>query len=227
MEDDNQQKARTQFRIFEIRIETATSKTSPVSKRYARTFYPQRCVCISLAEDSCPSATHFCSSLCSLYQPHRHRSQSNYRHHGIHLNCPWKSCTTSFQGPTSDKIRETAAVENASIFWPFLDSLTTPELVKYDVEKDYYERVVKLLHDEFFTDPVTLGSFELGLSLHTAAPKIEAYYQYYRTSVVSSLDKYDESCDNWVHWRGEQICSPDNLEATLKGSTNGPRYKEG
>ena len=164
---------------------------------------------------------HFISRplLCQL---HRLQSQSSYRHHGNHLNCPWKSCS-----PNSNlflTIRETAAVEDASIFWPFLDSLSKPELAKYDTEKEYYERVLQLLHNEFLTDPVTLGSFELGLSLHTAAPKIEAYYQFYNTSVVTSLGKYDESCTSWVHWQGKQICSPDNLETTLRESTTERRY---
>lgn len=114
-------------------------------------------------------------------------------------------------------IRETAAVENPDIFWPLLDSLSQPELGTYATEKEYYERVLQLLGDEFLSDPVTLGSFELGLSLHTAAPKIEAYYQFYNTSVVPSLGgKYHNSCETWVYWRGEQICSPDGLESILR-----------
>ena len=76
------------------------------------------------------------------------------------------------------------------------------------------------------TDPVVLGSFELGLSLHTAAPKIEAYYQYYETSVVPSLTEYDESCESWVHWRGKQICRTNDLEATLRQSTGEQRCVE-
>jgi UDP-glucose:glycoprotein glucosyltransferase len=75
-------------------------------------------------------------------------------------------------------------VENSTIFWPLLDSLADLKLVPEITEKDFYENVLRTLKDEFLTDPVTLGSFELGLSLHTAAPKIEAYYQYYRSSVV-------------------------------------------
>lgn len=84
-----------------------------------------------------------------------------------------------------------------------------------------------MLRDEFLLDPVTLGSFELALSLHTAAPKIEAYYQFYNTSVLPSLGgKYHTSCETWVYWRGEQICSPDGLERILRQSSTAQRYSK-
>ena len=121
-------------------------------------------------------------------------------------------------------IRETAAVENYSIFWPLLDSLTQPELAECDNAKEYYEKAIRILQTDYMTDPVVLGSFELGLSLHTAAPKIEAYYQFYETSVVPSLTEYDESCQSWVYWRGKQICSPDDLDTTLRQGTDEQRY---
>lgn len=121
-------------------------------------------------------------------------------------------------------IRETAAVENSSIFWPLLDSLTQPELTKYDVAKEYYEKALQILRNDYMTDPVVMGSFELGLSLHTAAPKIEAYYQFYETNVVPSLTEHDESCQSWVYWQGKQICTPDDLETTLRQGTDEQRY---
>jgi UDP-glucose:glycoprotein glucosyltransferase len=115
--------------------------------------------------------------------------------------------------------RETAALEDPTIYWTLLETLSTPELRGYATEKEYYERVAQTLRERLLSDPVTLASFELGLSLHIAAPKIEAYYQFYETSVVPSLaGKYDESCENWVLWAGEQICSPDKLDAALLGS---------
>ena len=121
-------------------------------------------------------------------------------------------------------IRETAAVENSSIYWPLLDALSNPVLGTLETEKEYYDQVLQLLGDEFLTDPVTLGSFELGLSLHTAAPKIEAYYQFYNSSVVPSLDgEYYELCETWIYWRGKQICSPDDIETTLRQAGK-PKY---
>lgn len=146
---------------------------------------------------------------------HLHPSPSNYKHHGNRLNCPWKFCILHSQRLLT--VSETAAVENPDIFWPLLDSLSQPELGTYETEKEYYEKVLESLGNEFLSDPVTLGSFELGLSLHTAAPKIEAYYQFYNTSVVPSLEgNYYTACETWVYWRGQQICSPDGLESILR-----------
>jgi len=68
---------------------------------------------------------------------------------------------------------------------------------------------------------VTLASFELGLSLHIAAPKIEAYYQFYKTGVVQIISTYREDCENWVLWRGQQICSPGDLETELRKGGHG------
>jgi len=119
----------------------------------------------------------------------------------------------SLIAPTND--RETATVEQPNIYWPLLDALTQHSLKKHATQKEYYEAALQLLKSEFLVDLVALSSFELGLSLHTAAPKVEAYYQFYRTSVVHSISSY-EDCGSWVLWRGEQICSPDDLEMTLR-----------
>jgi UDP-glucose:glycoprotein glucosyltransferase len=114
--------------------------------------------------------------------------------------------------------RETAAVEDAGIYWPLLERLSSAEFRTYTTEKEYYERVSSVLQKDFLRDQVTLGSFDLGLSLHIAAPKIEAYYQFYETNVVPSLASYDESCENWVLLGGEQVCSPDKLGELVSGT---------
>ena len=86
-----------------------------------------------------------------------------------------------------------------------------------NTEKEYYDAAVKTLKEEFLVDPVSLGSFELGLGLHTAAPKIEAYYQFYNTSVIPSLEAFDKNCEDWVYFMGKQICTPEGLESSLSG----------
>lgn len=122
-------------------------------------------------------------------------------------------------------ISETASVENATVFWPLLDSLADLNLGPEMTEKEFYERVLRTLKDKFLSDPVTLGSFELGLSLHTAAPKIEAYYQYYRSSVVPSVgESYDDACEAWVHVNGRQICRLEDLESAIAQSSTTQRY---
>ena len=116
-------------------------------------------------------------------------------------------------------------MENTTVFWPLLDSLADLNLGPEITEREFYERVLRTLKDEFLSDPVTLGSFELGLSLHIAAPKIEAYYQYYRSSVVPSVgESYDDACEAWVHFDGRQICRLVDLESAIAQSSTTQRY---
>ena len=76
-------------------------------------------------------------------------------------------------------------------------------------------------------DGAALSSFKFALSLHAAAPRIEAQYQYYNASVEPSMmAAQDAACPVWVHLDGQQYCSPeleraqqplenDNLEIDL------------
>lgn len=61
--------------------------------------------------------------------------------------------------------------------------------------------------------------FDYALSIHSAAPRIEAHYQYYNTSIVPAiLQDAAGGCDNWVHvpFSGERYCSPDLEEASAQ-----------
>ena len=63
--------------------------------------------------------------------------------------------------------------------------------------------------DGHVADPEALSSFQWALSIHAAAPRIEAHYQYYNTSIQSSLMvAQDAACPIWVHAEGKQYCSP-------------------
>jgi UDP-glucose:glycoprotein glucosyltransferase len=57
-------------------------------------------------------------------------------------------------------------------------------------------------------DEEALSTFKLALSMRTAAPRIEAHYQYYAT-VVEPLLSYDQDgCGQWFLADGQQYCSP-------------------
>lgn len=54
-----------------------------------------------------------------------------------------------------------------------------------------------------------LSSFQLALSIHSAAPRIEAHYQYYDTLIEPSLmAAQDAACPVWVQFDGKQYCTP-------------------
>jgi UDP-glucose:glycoprotein glucosyltransferase len=73
-----------------------------------------------------------------------------------------------------------------------------------------YDKFVEILKsDGHITDPETLASFNLALSVRSAAPRIEAHYQFYKTSVEPSLEaEQGRNCQLWVSLGGQQYCTP-------------------
>lgn len=48
--------------------------------------------------------------------------------------------------------------------------------------------------------------FKLSLAIHEAAPRIEAYNQFYRESIVPGVSAYNDNCDVWAHIEDQQYC---------------------
>jgi UDP-glucose:glycoprotein glucosyltransferase len=93
------------------------------------------------------------------------------------------------------------------------------------VEKELYTKFLELLQsDGHITDPETLASFKFALSVRSAAPRIQAHYQYYRTAVEPSLQAdQGKHCRLWVSLNGKQYCSPD-LDEEPWGNIRSERY---
>ena len=106
--------------------------------------------------------------------------------------------------------RETAAEENATSYFPLLDRIADGHFADYTTDHALYIAFLQILHEDgHITDPNALSSFKFALSIHSAAPRIEAHYQYYNTSVEASLMvAQDAACPVWVHFNGKQFCSP-------------------
>jgi UDP-glucose:glycoprotein glucosyltransferase len=111
--------------------------------------------------------------------------------------------------------RETAADENATAYYPILDRISEGYFGKVGTEKELYTKFVDLLHDDgHISEPEALASFEFALSVRSAAPRIEAHYQFYKTSVEPSLSaEQTDACQIWVSFSGKQYCSPKMDEA--------------
>jgi UDP-glucose:glycoprotein glucosyltransferase len=77
-------------------------------------------------------------------------------------------------------------------------------------DKDLYERFSDILvKDGHMRDAEALSSFKFALSLHAAAPRIEAHFQYYNTSIgPGMMAAQDAVCPVWVYLDGKQYCSP-------------------
>ena len=106
--------------------------------------------------------------------------------------------------------RETAAEENSTAYFPILDRIAEGRFADCSSEQELYNSFLQVLQDDgHITDAEALSSFQFALSIHSAAPRIEAHYHYYDTSVEPSLMiAQDAACPVWVHFDGKQYCSP-------------------
>jgi UDP-glucose:glycoprotein glucosyltransferase len=121
-------------------------------------------------------------------------------------------------------LRETAAEENATAYYPILDRVSQGYFDEHATEQQLYTAFVDLLHsDGHITEPEALASFEFALSVRSAAPRIEAHYQFYKTSVEPSLTAgQTNACEIWVSFSGKQYCAP-QLEEPF-GDVESERY---
>ncbi|KAL8706222.1 MAG: hypothetical protein Q9201_000728 [Fulgogasparrea decipioides] len=120
------------------------------------------------------------------------------------------------------ELLEAAAEENSTAYFPILDRIAEGRFVDCTSELELYTSFLQTLqNDGHITSPEALSSLQFALSIHSAAPRIEAHYQYYDTSVEPSLMvAQDAACPVWVHFGGKQYCSPalDRAQQDVKES---------
>ncbi|KAL7945252.1 glycosyltransferase family 24 protein [Trichoderma barbatum] len=114
-------------------------------------------------------------------------------------------------GPYLLELLETAAAENSSSYFPLLDRIAAGSFASVSTDAALYSEVLDVLQkDGSISGPEALSTFKLALSLRTAAPRIEAHYQYYTTAVAPKVDDLATSeCVNWVLLEGKQYCTPE------------------
>ncbi|KAI9801675.1 MAG: hypothetical protein M1833_002357 [Piccolia ochrophora] len=134
--------------------------------------------------------------------------------------CPWSGALdadvnvalkASFpKPPFLIELLESAAEENATSYFPILDRIAEGHFARPVTDEELYKQFLQLLEDDgHLSSPESLASFELAVSIHSAAPRIQAQYQFYETAGLSSLSPdRSEECLIWVHFEGKQYCSP-------------------
>ena len=108
------------------------------------------------------------------------------------------------------KNREVATEENSTAYFPILDRIAEGRFLDCTTDQELYTDFLQVVQDDgHITSPDALSSFQFALSTHSAAPRIEAHYQYYKTSVEPSMMvAQDAACPVWVHFDEKQYCSP-------------------
>ncbi|KJZ76205.1 hypothetical protein HIM_04287 [Hirsutella minnesotensis 3608] len=110
-------------------------------------------------------------------------------------------------GPYLLELLETAAAENETAYFPLLDRLASGYFDPASSDADLYGKFVEVLEkDGHVSSPEALSTFNLALSLRSAAPRIEAHYQYYDTAVKPLIAASE--CQTWVLLEGKQYCNP-------------------
>ncbi|KAI5460277.1 UDP-glucose:glycoprotein glucosyltransferase-domain-containing protein [Mariannaea sp. PMI_226] len=112
------------------------------------------------------------------------------------------------------ELLETAASENTTSYFPLLDKIASGHFTSASTDEDLYTKFVQLLQqDGHITNPEDLSTFNVALSLRSAAPRIEAHYQYYTTAIEPALASDQLDCSEWIMLKGKQYCSPDMAQA--------------
>lgn len=132
----------------------------------------------------------------------------------VGLKASWKGA------PFLIELLETAADENETSYYPLLDRIATGEFSNTSSDKALYESFLRAVQEEgFLKDAVELASFNLALSIHAAAPRIEAHYHYYENQLEPQMGKlYKPGCETWLQWSHKQICSTTGDYKEMLGS---------
>ncbi|UNI17283.1 killer toxin resistant protein [Purpureocillium takamizusanense] len=127
-------------------------------------------------------------------------------------------------GPYLLELLETAAGENSSAYFPLLDRIASGYFASASSDSDLYEKFLNVLRDDgHVSSPEALSTLNLALSLRTAAPRIEAHYQYYDTAVEPAVT--DSKCPDWILLDGKQYCTP-AMEDVMKHDLYNSEVKE-
>lgn len=121
--------------------------------------------------------------------------------------------------------RETAAEEEKDSYFPLLDKIAAGEFAKETTDEALYSRFLQVAQQEgFLTDTVTLSSFNLALSINSAAPRIEAHYRYYEDTLEPVMGaSYKPQCRVWLQWSQKQHCAK-SIESMVSTWERFPKF---
>ncbi|KAL9537626.1 hypothetical protein MBANPS3_011610 [Mucor bainieri] len=102
------------------------------------------------------------------------------------------------------EVAETIATYNESAYLHFLHDFVALEQQSASwTPHQTYKEAVKVI-SALGVDETNF--FKLSLAIHEAAPRIEAYNQFYRESIVPGVSAYNDACDVWAQIEDQQHC---------------------
>ncbi|KAI0823499.1 glycosyltransferase family 24 protein [Trametes gibbosa] len=110
---------------------------------------------------------------------------------------------------------EAVAIEEPNAFFPLLDVVTNPDLFPLSSEHSsaahVHQHVLETaLALDYLAAPGAYVSTEMHVALHSASPKLEAFYQYYSDHHAGRVDDHS-LCESWVDWYGQVVCDVETL----------------
>ncbi|PWW80615.1 Glycosyltransferase Family 24 protein [Tuber magnatum] len=107
------------------------------------------------------------------------------------------------------ELLETAAEEVGPSYFPLLDRIAAGDFADIGSDRALYHAFLRVAQGEgFLVDQEELASFNFALSIHAAAPRIEAHYHYYGNSLEPMMGRlYEATCEVWLQWSHKQVCS--------------------
>ncbi|WVR05054.1 hypothetical protein IAU60_002066 [Kwoniella sp. DSM 27419] len=114
------------------------------------------------------------------------------------------------------EILETVYDEHPSSYFPLLNLL--PSIPQTDSPENLLSSALDLISAySLLPDPSSLSTFNLALALHTSAPKIQAEYAWYESSLRAKEGELGvQGCEGWVEWRGKGFCEVDELRKDVE-----------
>ncbi|KAF9478976.1 hypothetical protein BDN70DRAFT_807681 [Pholiota conissans] len=117
------------------------------------------------------------------------------------------------------EILETVSLENPDQFFNYVDLLTGPEgltsTATMTPEAIYQAALEIAIDNGIIQDKGDLSTIEMNMAMHAAAPKLEAFYNYYEGNQHDIARKESfargKECGSWVDWYGEVVCDVETL----------------
>lgn len=142
---------------------------------------------------------------------------SAWRQAGQLLLSSSRFCESPIPPTIADTDRETVHDEQPSSYFSLLSLLST-HLPSFQNTSDsaILARAIDLISSHrILPTPSALSTLQYALGLHTTAPRIEAFYSWYN-STVNEAALGVTGCKSWVEWRGKGFCNVEGLRRDVE-----------